>query len=158
MLLRGRDGSELELDVVGYQFPDVEADPWDSNSLLVAVRVVSAQGTWEAVDPCLTTWEAVRLCRWLALLAAGDASAVRQDFNEPNVRVAVNGLASDFSRARVRACFELETRPPWLPGPAAGRDTLCVDLDVARGALRDAAVDLARQLRRFPLRGDDPTL
>ena len=121
MLLRGRDGSELELDVLGYQFPNVEADPWDSNSLLVALRVVSAQGTWEAVDPCLTTWEAARLCRWLALLSAGDASAVRQEFNEPNVRVSVNGLAPDFSRARVHACFELETRPPWLPGPAAGR-------------------------------------
>ena len=158
MLLRGRDGSELELDVVGYQFPDVEADPWDSNSLLVAVRVVSAQGTWEAVDPCLTTWEAVRLCRWLPLLAACDASVVRQPFNEPNVRVSVNGLAPDFSRARVHACFELETRPPWLPGPAAGRDTLCVELDLPRAALREAAVDLARQLRRFPLRGDDPTL
>jgi len=158
MLLRGRDGSELELDVLGYQFPNVEADPWDSNSLLVALRVVSAQGTWEAVDPCLTTWEAARLCRWLALLSAGDASAVRQAFNEPNVRVSVNGLAPDFSRARVHACFELETRPPWLPGPAAGRDTLCVDLDLPRAELREAAVDLARQLRRFPLRGDDPTL
>ena len=158
MLLRGRDGSELELNVEDYQFPEVEADPWDSNSLLVAVRVVSVQGTWEAVDPCLTTWEAVRLCRWLALLAAGDAVAVRQAFNEPNVRMSVNGLAPDFSRARVHACFELETRPPWLPGPASGRDTLCVDLDVARSALREAAVDLARQLRRFPLRGDDPTL
>jgi hypothetical protein len=158
MLLRGRDGSELELDVLGYQFPHVEADPWDSNSLLVALRVVSAHGTWEAVDPCLTTWEAARLCRWLALLAAGDASAVRQALNEPNVRVSVNGLAPDFSRARVHACFELETRPPWLPGPAAGRDTLCVDLDLPRAELREAAVDLARQLRRFPLRGDDPTL
>ena len=158
MLLRGGEGSELRLDVVGYQFPDVEADPWDSNSLLVAVRVVSAHGTWEAIDPCLTTWEAVHLQRWLAALATGDASAVRIAFNEPNMRLSVNGLAPDFSRARVHACFELETRPPWLPGPASGRDTLCVDLDLPRAALRDAAVDLARQLKRFPLRGDDPTL
>jgi hypothetical protein len=158
MLLRGREGSELRLDVVGYQFPDVEADPWDSNSLLVAVRVVSSQGTWEAVDPCLTTWEAARLVVWLAALAARDASAVRRAFNEPNVRMSVNGLSPDFELARVHTCFELETRPPWLPGPAAGRDTLCVDLDVPRAMVRDAAVDLARQLRRFPQRGDDPTL
>src|SRR5437016_14442085 len=98
MLLRGRDGSELQLDVVGYQFPDIEADPWDSNSLLVAVRVVSAQGTWEAVDPCLTTWDAARLCRWLAVLAAGAASTARQAVNEPNGRVTVKRLATDFSR------------------------------------------------------------
>jgi hypothetical protein len=158
MRLRGRDGSELELDVVGYQFPDVEADPWDSNSLLVAVRVVSKLGAWEAVDPCLTTWEAAHLVRWLVALASGDAGAVRQAYTEPNVRIAVDGLSADFEFARLHACFELETRPPWLPGPAAGRDTLCVDLDLPRAALRDAAVDLARQLQRFPQRGDDPTL
>ena len=158
MLLRGRDGSELRLEVVGYQFPGVETDPWDSNSLLVAVRVVSQHGTWEAVDPCLTTWEAAHLVRWLAALASGDALAVRQGYSEPNVRLLVNGLSPDFELARVHACFELETRPPWLPGPAAGRDTLCVDLDLPRAALRDAAVDLARQLQRFPQRGDDPTL
>jgi hypothetical protein len=156
--LRGRDGSELRLDLVGYQFPAVEADPWDSNSLLVKVRVVSAQGSWEAVDPCLTTWEAEHLQEWLTALAAGDERAVIRAFNQPNVRMSVNGLAPDFSRARLHACFELETRPPWLPGPAAGRDTLCVDLDLPRASLRDAAVDLAKQLERFPRRGDDPTL
>src|SRR5712692_7609979 len=103
MLLRGRDGSELELDVLGYQFPHVEADPWDSNSLLVALRVVSAQGTWEAVDPCLTTWEAARLCRWLALRAGGEAGAVRQSFSGRWVRVSVWWRVPDFSRARPRA-------------------------------------------------------
>jgi len=158
MMLRGRDGAELRLDVVGYQYPHVEADPWESNTLLVAVQVVSDHGTWRVVDPCLTTWEAAHLVRWLGALAAGDTRAVRQAFNEPNVRMSVNGLSSDFELARVHACFELETRPPWLPGPAAGRDTLCVDLDLPRVALRDAAVDLARQLRQFPQRGDDPTL
>jgi hypothetical protein len=70
----------------------------------------------------------------------------------------VRGVSPDLELARVHACFELETRPPWLPGPAAGRDTLCVDLDLPRTALRDAAVELAHQLRRFPQRGDDPTL
>ena len=158
MLLRGGDGAELRLDVVGYQFPDIEADPWESNSLLVAVHVVSTNGAWQVVDPCLTTWEATRLVVWLAALGAGDTRAVGRGFNEPNVRMSVRGVSPGFELARVRACFELETRPPWLPGPAAGRDTLCVDLDLPRAALRDAAVELARQLRRFPQRGDDPTL
>ena len=89
MLMRGRDGSELRLDVVGYQFPHIEADPWESNSLLMAVRVVSSHGTWEVVDPCLTTWEATHLVRWLAALAVGDASAGRASVQRtecPHVR------------------------------------------------------------------------
>ena len=39
MLLAGREGNELELAIVGYQFPEEEHDPWDSNWLLVALRV-----------------------------------------------------------------------------------------------------------------------
>jgi hypothetical protein len=35
---------------------------------------------------------------------------------------------------------------------------LCVDLEVSRAALRTAAAELAGELRRFPQRGDDPTL
>ena len=36
MLLRGQEGNELELRVVGYRFPAEERDPWDSNELLVS--------------------------------------------------------------------------------------------------------------------------
>jgi hypothetical protein len=158
VLLRGRDGSELELHVVGYQFPHNTADPWDSNSLLVAVRVLSPHGTWQVVDPCLTTWEAAHLVQWLAALARGDPRPLEVRYDEPNVRMWVKAIAPDLQRACVRACFELETRPPWLPGPAAGIDTLCVELDLTRADLGAAASDLARELRRFPQRGDDPTL
>ena len=75
VLLAGLEGNELELRVVGYQFPDDDTDPWDSNWLLVSVRVVSPAGTWEVVDPCLTTWEAKHLVRWLVNAAARDPGA-----------------------------------------------------------------------------------
>ena len=78
MLLAGAGGNELELAIVGYQFPEVRTDPWDSNWLLVSVRVVTAEGSWDVVDPCLTTWEAKHLVRWLVNAAARDPAAVRQ--------------------------------------------------------------------------------
>ena len=46
VLLRGSEGNELELTIAGYQFPDEERDPWDSNWLLVSVRVLAPEGSW----------------------------------------------------------------------------------------------------------------
>ncbi len=161
MLLVGLEGNELELQVVGYQFPEDDTDPWDSNWLLVSVRVVSPQGTWEVVDPCLTTWEAKHLVRWL-VAAARDAGSLPTGpgepvtFTEPNLTVVARSNPADPNRVVLRACFELELRPPWVGG-ARGSE-LCVELDVGRAALARAAASLLVDLIRFPQRGDDPTL
>jgi hypothetical protein len=151
--LSGREGNELELSVVGYQAPAETVDPWESNSLLVALRVVSPRGTWEVVDPCLTTWEAARLASWLAAMAEAPDGASRS-LAEPNLSVAVTPVGG---RLAVRMCFELERRPPWAPTIRGGRD-LCVDLDVSRADAVAAAASLRDDVRRFPRRGDDPTL
>jgi len=155
VLLAGLEGNELALSVVGYQFPDDDTDPWDSNWLLVSVRVVAPAGTWEVVDPCLTTWEAKHLVRWL-VGAARDSGAAPATFSEPNLTVMAEPNPGDPNRVLVRACFELELRPPWAGG--ARGTQLCVDLDVGRAALARAAASLVVDLLRFPQRGDDPTL
>ena len=154
MFLRGQEGNELELAVVGYQFPDEERDPWDSNSLLVSVRVLAPEGSWEVVDPCLTTWEAKSLVSWLVHAAA---TAVPITFSEPNLTVTARSRTSAPLRVHLRACFALELRPPWAR-MAAGSDHLCVDLDVERVDLARAAASLLEDLAAFPQRGDDPTL
>ncbi len=157
MLLRGAEGNELELTIAGYQFPDEERDPWDSNWLLVSVRVLAPEGSWEVVDPCLTTWEAKRLVSWLIHAAARDPSAVPMTFTEPNLTVTARSRTRAPLRVHVRACFALELRPPWAH-TAAGSDDLCVDLDVPREDLARAAASLLADLVKFPQRGDDPTL
>jgi len=157
MLLRGREGDELEVGIVGYQFPDEERDPWDSNWLLVSVRVLAPAGGWAAVDPCLTTWEARRLVAWLVLAATRDPSSVPMAFTEPNLTLTARSRSSAPLRVQLRACFALELRPPWAH-LASGSDNLCVDLDVERGDLACAAASLLSDLVRFPQRGADPTL
>ena len=157
MLLRGREGNELELSLVGYQFPDEERDPWDSNWLLVSVRVLAPQGSWEVVDPCLTTWEAKRLVAWLAYAAAHDPSGPLLTFAEPNVTVVARGQTGAALLVDVRACFALELRPPWAR-MTAGANELCVDLEVDRADLAAAAASLLADVTKFPQRGADPTL
>ncbi|MDQ4133511.1 MAG: hypothetical protein M3179_09965 [Actinomycetota bacterium] len=154
MLLRSGDGNELELSIVGYQFPHSERDPWESNSLLVSVRLVTPEGTWEVVDPCLTTWEAAQLAGWLAVAARLAPGLAPLPFVQPNLTVSPRRATAE--ALRLRACFELERRPPW--GRTRGRGPLCVDLDVDRAQLAEAAGALAAQLAEFPMRGDDPTL
>jgi hypothetical protein len=157
MLLRGREGNELELGVVGYQFPDEDRDPWDSNWLLVSVRVLAPEGSWDVVDPCLTTWEATRLVAWLVHAAGRDPSAFPMAFTEPNLTVTARARSSAPLRVHVRACFSLELRPPWAH-TAAGSGNLCVDLDVERADLARAAATLLSDLVSYPQRGADPTL
>ena len=157
MLLHGREGNEVELSIVGYQFPHEERDPWDSNWLLVSVRVLAPEGSWEVVDPCLTTWEAKRLVAWLVHAAAHDPSTVPLTFTEPNVTVIARSQATAPLRVFVRACFALELRPPWVHA-AAGPNELCVDLDVERSELARAAASLLADVVDYPQRGDDPTL
>jgi hypothetical protein len=152
VLLHGRQGTELELHLVGYQFPNERRDPWDSNSLLVSLRVLGPEGSCDVVDPCLTTWEADHLVRWLAAVATR-TDILAATLNEPNVTFTGQAEPDAPERFAILACFALELRPPWL-----GSGNLCVDLDVPRAQLVDAATALRADLDRFPLRGDDPTL
>lgn len=158
MRLTGSEGNELALRLVGYQFPAVTQDPWDSNWLLVALRVVTAQGTWEVVDPCLTTWEVKHLVRWLVNAAARDQVAADMTLTEPNLSITARSQPGDGARVLVSACFDLELRPPWAGLPSGGMGSLCIELDVARPDLARAAASLLGDLVRFPQRGDDPTL
>ncbi|MGI9022721.1 MAG: WapI family immunity protein [Acidimicrobiales bacterium] len=153
MELRGSAGSELGLSIVGYQFPEETVDPWDSNALLVAVRVVSPHGRWEVVDPCLTTWEAAQLASWMTAVAtAPDRAAPSVVAPNLSVSAVLNG-----PRILLTACFELEERPPWLVS-VAGSDELCVELDVSSADLVVASGALRAGLAHFPQRGDDPTI
>ncbi len=71
--------SSLELRVIGYQFPDLEAggeppggDSSDANWLVVSGVVCTAAGTaWSFRHPSLLTWELTELVRWLRQVADG---------------------------------------------------------------------------------------
>jgi len=155
--LAGREGNELELAVLGYQFPEVELDPWDSNWLLIGVRAVTPQGSWEVVDPCLTTWEAKRLVGWLVRAVGHAAEADPLQFTEPNLTVTAAAAPADPARVQLGFGLALELRPPWA-GAVTGGDDLHVDLDVGRGEVARAAAALLGDLVRFPERGDPPIL
>lgn len=151
MILRGRDLSEFELRVAGYQFPGFSGDEFDANWLVVEGRVAPAdERAWEFRDPALLTWEVERLSDWLKALASGQAVEEGEGFLEPNVRFEI--VKREEVTITLRVYFELEARPPWFFADAAGMDDLWIDLRVDTDDLRAAAEDLRRDLTRFPPR------
>jgi hypothetical protein len=81
LILRGRDLSEFELEVAGYQVPGFAGDIFDANWLIVEGRVAPAdERAWEFRDPALLTWEIERLSNWLDALASGAAVEDGEDF------------------------------------------------------------------------------
>jgi hypothetical protein len=153
--LNGREGNQLALTPVGYQFPENETDPWESNQLMVSVRVATRQGTWEVTDPCLTTWEARSLATWLLRATAIGTARGPSLYSEPNVSMTAR-------RARAPGWFELsvelelEERPPWAALTDGG--PLSVDMVVEESQLLRAAKQLLSELAEYPQRGDDPTV
>ena len=147
MLLSGDDGNRFELSVVGYQFPHLENEEYDSDWLRINIRVNHPRGAWTSTDACLLTWEVARLAEWLAAIANGNASDDEEDFIEPNLRFQILE-----NHSRMRVYFELECRPSGAPSDGAGMNDLWLDLNVDGQDLTNAAASLRDDLACFPIR------
>jgi hypothetical protein len=147
MHLAGPDGS-LDLTILGYQFPHLADEPYDSNWLQVRVRVTHPRGSWTATDPALLTYEAAYLADWLEAVAAGAAADPGCSFMEPCVWFELRDGVDDGTV--LRAYFQHELRPPWACDLDADEAALEVRTDPA--ALRRAAAALRMQLREYPQR------
>ena len=151
MLLTGHDLTQFELVVLGYEFPQGEANEFDANWLMVRISAKPLDDpSWEATEPCLLTWEVAGLARWLGSLASWPPAETEEGFVEPLLYfVAVEGSAD---LVRIRVYFELEARPTWAFSRVAGMHDLWMDLELGPEDLRSAADSLRDDLSRFPPR------
>jgi hypothetical protein len=147
VILEGESGDRLQLELLGYQFPTLADEPDDSNWLNVRVSARNGGGAWSGTEPVLQTGEVAKLADWLDAVAAGTESEHVLGFRKPNLSFEHGG-----EPVRLRAWFELESRPEWAPAAEAGEHDLCVELDVDPDDVRAAAASLRSQLGRFPSR------
>ena len=148
MILRGDDNTEFEMSVVGYQFPHLAHEQYDSDWLNVKIRVKLSQGTWTTTDPSLLTWELVSLTEWLESIADSKRVDSEESFMEPNLRFEL----IEEEPKRLRVYFELESRPSWAPHDGAGMGDLWAEFEVGEAELRDAVASLREDLKRYPIR------
>jgi hypothetical protein len=147
MRLVGNSGPAVELRITGYQFPGNHTSEYDSNWLMVEGRVSHPRGGWSFCDPCLLTYEAVRLGDWLEAVARGLEAEPEVGFIEPNLSFAV---ASSGGVRVLRVSLALEARPPWA---AQGEDVV-LELPVAELNLTGAVRAWREQLQEFPQRAE----
>ncbi len=151
LILESPDGQQrFELEILGYESPDVEGEQYDSNWLLVRVAARDGETTWAAEDPALLTWEVERLARWLGRLARGRVDHPWCGFVEPNLEFRAD--PRDDGRVRLRVYFELELRPPGRRSSVVGRRDVYLDFPLTPDQLRAAAHTLTDDLRRYPVR------
>jgi hypothetical protein len=152
LILEGPHPNRFALEIVGYEFPDLEDDRfgWDSNWLRIRIEVTTERGSWTSIDPSLLTTDVALLADWLDAAETGREADRLCWFVEPSLSFEL--VERGPQGALLRVWFELESRPPWARKDFVSTPDCAVDLTVGTAELGRAAAALREQLRRFPPR------
>jgi hypothetical protein len=141
--------ASFQLEAMGYQFPAILNDPYDSNWLVIRIEVEHPKGRWETQTPCLLTSELAKLADWLEAINEEEYPKPTLQFIEPNLSFHIIEL--DRNSRRLRIYFEFGMRPDWADEWHIQKD-LWVEFKIADLALSTAIQSLREQLARFPPR------
>lgn len=143
----GKDGQQVELRILGYQFPIGVHDEWDENWLRIYLNVKSDVGFWQTVDPSLTTWEVHKLIEWFNNLSQNsEVEFTEMIFVEPNLSFKLLEKSEDIKTIQIR--FNAESKPQ-----SAGEDEeYFVNFQFSNQELSTIAMELNNELLKFPVR------
>ncbi len=131
----------LELDILGYEFPEAEGDYFDANWLNVGIRYDDGSLSFRQVDSCLLAFELEELTETLDAILEGRESGMITDFTEPYLALAVTRTEETYA---VQARFVYDTGSPWKE--------VCVCQKMDRRALAELNDGLKAMYARFPRR------
>ena len=100
----------LELDVLGYEFPDAEGDYFDANWLNVGVHYDDGSLSFRQVDSCLLAFELEELTETLDAILEGRETGTMTDFTEPYLTLSVTRTGDTYA---VQLRFVYDTGSPW---------------------------------------------
>ena len=86
MIFKGINNQSVEFRVTNYQFPEIADCEYDSNWLLVYLKVKSDCGNWETVDPSLLVRDLKDIIEWFEQLSNDiETNSDFLSFIEPNL-------------------------------------------------------------------------
>jgi hypothetical protein len=142
----GKDGQEVELKILGYQFDTDFDNEWDANWLRIYLNVKSNVGHWQTVDPSLLTEEVKRLTQWFADLSNEKEVDTEVDFIEPNLSFQLLDSSKDNKTIQIK--FDVESKPQ----SADDVKDYQIAFAFTNDELSEIANGLLVELDRFPFR------
>ena len=135
------NNKRLELDILGYEFPDAEGDYFDANWLNVGISYDDGSLSFRQVDSCLLAFELEELTETLDAILEGRETGTATDFTEPYLAFAVTVVGG---RCAVQIRFVYDTGSPWKE--------VCVRQEMDLRELADLNTELKKMYARFPRR------
>lgn len=146
MKLENGNGASFSLDIVGYQYPDILDQYWDSNWLFVQIQIQLSEQSFSVKDPCLTTFEVPLIIDWLQRFAMNGAVEKGLVFTEPTVQFKCNIVRN--GKQSLRVIF----RPPPQGSTSQLKDNISLDFPFEQVLFSEIIENLQSQLDRFPQR------
>ena len=157
----------LEIDLIGYQFPEVENEAWVSDWLMVRLTLRCGEWEWSKVDPALTTFEVQSCIDWLNEVADiigtfarwknFNRLSTREFFTEPNLGFEVfsghpTGLPATFRIYFWAEFLPADPRTFGLQNVQPGELEPWIDFGVDESKLRQIVESFREQLESYPVR------
>jgi hypothetical protein len=156
VLLKGKNGNELELAFVRETLPDVQDGLGDSAYFTVVWRAATGDESWEETAPCMNLYEFQNLAEWLESVggaAEGEVDGI--ELLEPELKFSV--ASQQRQGVGIRVGFHLEDRPEEFGVDAPTDGSPSIDLFMDRSNVLAAAAALRNALEEFEVlnRKDD---
>ena len=155
MVFNGINDQKIELNIINYQFPDhIDElyDQYDSNWLIVNVKVQSNFGNWEATDPALLTFDFEEMIEWFDNLSNNiEPKDDELIFTEPSFLLFLeNSYEDDIKKIKIELDLELRIK---------GFSPECyVEIHANNDELEQISMDLRNELSKFPKKIDSSLL
>ncbi|MHC9088459.1 WapI family immunity protein [Tenacibaculum sp. IMCC1] len=147
MIFKGINNQTVEFKITNYQFPEINDCEYDSNWLLVYLKVNSDCGNWETIDPSLLVRDLKDIIEWFEQLSNDiETDSDSLVFMEPNLEFEL--IKNQLDLKTVRIIFDLESRPL----NANDDKEYYVDCEMDNVELKKVAEELTKELESFPER------
>lgn len=159
-----KDGKKIQIDIVNYEFPNREdtggipteeqleamgGRDEDANWLDVSFDCYDEKYKWNAIDPCLLSWELEDIMTWFVNLAEGreeENTAPHMFFTEPCLGIFQKKLDDDNYRIRFALTYELAPPEEYKNGE------YIMEFVLSRAELAEIADSVAMSAAAFPER------
>jgi hypothetical protein len=149
MIFKGINNQSIQLNIINYEFPDYIDElyvQFDSNWLIVNIKVLSNFGIWEATDPALLTSDFQQMINWFDNLSKNnEPNTTELIFTEPIFLLFLENSHNDMIK-KIRIQFEAEFK-------LKGYDQDCfIEIHANNEELSRISNELRKELSKFPAR------